>query len=68
MQAADTIDRYLERGRLAMVLATLAINVPAVSLLVFIAWYDWRTGAALDLIDNCLLIGFSVLPRDELFA
>jgi hypothetical protein len=43
----------LERGRLLVVI----INVVAVSLLTFAPWSDWRTGAALNLVDNCLLVG-----------
>jgi hypothetical protein len=47
----------LERGRLLVVIATVVINVVAVSLLTFAPWSDWRTGAALNLVDNCLLVG-----------
>ena len=55
----DTVNAYdvsLERGRLGIVLATVVINVVAVSLLTFAPWSDWRTGAALDIVDNCLFI------------
>ena len=61
-------DAARERGRLAVVLATVAINVVAVSLLPFAPWSDWRTGAALNFIDNFLLIGFVLLRRDRLLA
>jgi len=37
----------LERERLWVVLATIVINIVAVSLLTFAPWSDWRTGAAL---------------------
>ena len=61
-------DSKLERQRLAVVLATIVINVITVSLLNLAPWSDWRTGAALNLIDNILLIGFVILKRDALLA
>jgi hypothetical protein len=66
--AANAADRSLERGRLRVVIATVVINVAAVSLLAFAPWSDWRTGAALNLIDNCLLVGFVIVRRDALLA
>jgi hypothetical protein len=51
-----------------VVIATVVINVVAVSLLTFAPWSDWRTGAALNLIDNCLLIGFTLSRRDGLLG
>ena len=67
----DTVNEYdvsLERGRLGIVLATVVINVVAVSLLTFAPWSDWRTGAALDIVDNCLFIGFTLVRRDALLG
>jgi hypothetical protein len=67
----DTVNAYdvsLERGRLGIVLATVVINVVAVSLLTFVPWSDWRTGAALDIVDNCLFIGFTLVRRDALLG
>src|ERR1051325_7114402 len=61
-------DRRLERARLLVVIATIVINVIAVSLLTFAPWSDWRTGVALNVVDNCLLIGFTVVRRDTLLA
>ena len=61
-------DAALERGRLLIVIATIVVNVVAVSLLTLGPWSDWRTGAALNLIDNSLLIGFVILKRDALLA
>jgi len=58
----------LERGRLGVVLTTVAINIVAVSLLAFAPWSDWRTGVALNVIDNCLLVGFALLRRDALLG
>ena len=64
----DAQDPALERGRLRVVIATIVINVIAVSLLTFAPWSNWRTGAALNVVDNCLLIGFIVVRRDALLA
>jgi hypothetical protein len=58
----------LERGRLCVVIATIVINVIAVSLLAFAPWSDWRTGAALNVVDNCLLVGFTLVRRDALLG
>jgi hypothetical protein len=68
MSLTNTHDSALERGRLCVVIATIVINVIAVSLLTFAPWSDWRTGAALNIIDNCLLVGFTVVRRDALLA
>jgi hypothetical protein len=68
MNAAIAPEIWLERGRLRVVSATVVINVVAVSLLAFAPWSDWRTGAALNLIDNCLLVGFVLLKRDTLLG
>jgi len=64
----NAYDISLERGRLCVVLATVVINVIAVSLLTFVPWSDWRTGAALYIVDNCLLIGFTLVRRDSLLG
>jgi hypothetical protein len=61
-------DSWLERDRLRVVIATIVINIVAVSLLTFAPWSDWRTGAALNFVDNCLLVGFVLVWRDELLA
>ena len=51
-----------------MVIATILINVVAVSVLTFTPWSDWRTGAALNVVDNLLLVGFTLVRRDVLLA
>ena len=61
-------DSTLERDRLLVVIATIVINVAAVSLLTLAPWSDRRTGAALNLVDNCLLIGFALVRRDALLS
>lgn len=68
MNAEVTPEISLERERLLVVIATIVINIVAVSLLTFAPWSDWRTGAALNLIDNCLLVGFVIVRRDALLA
>src|SRR6201984_1279884 len=68
MSRMNPHDPALERGRLCVVIATIVINVITVSLLTFAPWSDWRTGAALNLVDNCLLVGFTVVRRDALLA
>ena len=68
MILANAGDRSLERDRLRVVIATVVINVVAVSLLTFAPWSDWRTGAALNVVDNCLLIGFALSRRDGLLG
>ena len=49
-------------------IAAVVINIIAVSLLAFAPWSDWRTGAALNVIDNCLLIGFALFRGDALLG
>src|SRR5215471_5186076 len=68
MSVLNARDQSLERGRLLVVIATIVINVVAVSLLTFAPWSDWRTGAGLNLVDNFLLIGFAIVRRDVLLA
>jgi hypothetical protein len=68
MIAEPNSEAALERERLLVVIATVVINAAAVSLLAFAPWSDWRTGAALNLIDNCLLVGFVIARRDALLA
>ena len=68
MSVVNARDPKLERGRLLVVIATIVINIAAVSLLTLAPWSDWRTGTALNLIDNSLLIGFVILKRDALLA
>src|SRR5471032_972774 len=58
----------LEPRRLRIVLATIFINVFAVAILTLAPWSDWRTGLALNLLDNFLLLGFVFLWRDMLMA
>lgn len=61
-------DHSLDRERLIVVLATVFVNVVAVSLLSFAPWSDWRTGLALNLFDNLLLIASASARRDAFIA
>jgi len=56
----------LELRRLKVVLATIGINVIAVALLTLAPWSDWKTGLALNLVDNGLLLAFLVVYHDRL--
>src|SRR6266545_1607606 len=58
----------VECERLCIVIATIVVNVVAVSLLTFVPWSDWRTGAALNIVDNCLLVGFALVRQDALLG
>jgi hypothetical protein len=58
-------EHSLETKRLWVVIATVVINVVAVSLLAMAPWSDWRTGLALNLVDNTLLIAFAIRHRDR---
>ena len=66
--SASLVGDPLEGGRLRVVVATIAINVAAVGLLVFAPWSNWRSAVALNVIDNLLLLGFIVRRRDGLLA
>ena len=68
MIATNPNDTSLERDRLRVVIATIVINIVVVSLLTFAPWSDWRTGVALNIVDNCLLVGFVLARRDALLA
>jgi hypothetical protein len=68
MIAMNPNDTSLERDRLRVVIATIVINIVVVSLLTFAPWSDWRTGVALNIVDNCLLVGFALARRDALLA
>jgi hypothetical protein len=56
----------LDCPRLWAVLATIGVNVVAVSLLVFAPWSNWRTGLGLNVIDNAILLGFAIWRRDAM--
>lgn len=61
-------ERQLERERLIVILATVGINVLVVSLLTFVPSSNWRMGLALNLIDNLILIGFTIAQKDRVMG
>jgi hypothetical protein len=60
----ETAQDPLARQRLMVVAATIGINILAVALLVFAPWSDWKTGLALNLLDNALLLYYVTTHRD----
>lgn len=68
MQAPNPPAPALERARLIVVIATIVINVVAVVLFSFLPWSDWRTGLALNAVDNSILIAFALRHRDRLMG
>ncbi len=64
MEARDPLDA----ARLRWVAGTIVLNVVAVGLLAFAPWSDWRTGAALNLLDNLILATFALRRRDGYLA
>ena len=67
MSVSATADSH-EQGRLRLVLTTIVINIIAVALLTFAPWSDWKTGLALNLVDNALLLGYVAMRNDVLLA
>lgn len=68
MNAAPLDFKTLERARLTVVLATIALNLAGVIAFSFAPWSDWRTGALLNALDNLLLIVHTIRRRDRLMA
>lgn len=62
------MDEQHARGRMIVILATIVMNISAVALLTIMPWSDWRTGLALNLVDNLLLLGFVARHRDIVLA
>lgn len=65
---ANSPQPNIDRARLRIVLATIAVNLFGVSLLAFATWSDWRTGLALNLVDHAIVLPFVILRRDGLLA
>lgn len=62
------LNPYLERQRSIVVFLTIFINVVAVLGLAHAPWSDWKTGAALNLFDNVLLLVHVFRMRDLLMV
>jgi hypothetical protein len=60
------LNPYLERQRLTVVFITIILNVASVLLFSHFPWSDWRTGAALVVVDNLLLLIHVFRMRDLL--
>ena len=58
----------LNSSRLKVVVATIFLNVFAVIIFAQFPWSDWRTGMALNLLDNMILIAYAVSRRDRLMG
>src|SRR3954470_6454725 len=55
-----------ERARLAVVLTTIAISIGGVVLFSLVPWSDWRTGLLLNLVENTILVAFTIRYEDRL--
>ena len=64
----ETAHDPLSQERLIVVAATIGINIVAVALLIFAPWSDWKTGLALNLVDNALFLGYVATHRDSVLA
>jgi hypothetical protein len=64
----DTAQSTLESARLRVVLATIVLNVIAVVWFAMVPWSNWRTGLALNIVDNIILIIHVVRRRDSFMA
>lgn len=63
--SSPTTTAALDAARLRVVLLTVLVNITGVTLLTLAPWSDWRTGVALNVIDNALLVGFALRWRDR---
>ena len=57
-----------QQERLLLVVTTIVINIVAVALLTFAPWSDWKTGLALNVVDNALLLGYVAMRNDVVLA
>jgi predicted acylesterase/phospholipase RssA len=61
-------DPELALDRLKVVLWTMGLNIIAVMVFANVTWSDWRTGMGLNLLDNALLVTYTIIRRDRLMA
>ena len=52
--------------RLKVVLLTIVLNITAVVIFANTPWSDWRTGMALNSLDNAILITYALIRRDQM--
>ncbi len=62
------LDDSLVLKRLLLIIATIITNILAVALLTWAPWSDWKTGLALNLVDNAMLLWFIAKHGDILLA
>lgn len=62
------LDDSLALKRLLLIIATIAINIVAVAVLTWAPWSDWKTGLALNVVDNAMLLWFVVKHGDILLG
>lgn len=58
----------LNLSRFKIVLFTILLNIVAVIIFAHAPWSNWRTGMALNLLDNSILIAFVWTKRDSLLG
>lgn len=58
----------LAKSRLLTIFTTIAINVSTVGLLTLVPWSDWKTGVALNLVDNTILLWYVAKHLDFALA
>lgn len=63
-----TAQSTLEDARLRVVLLTIVLNVIAVVWFAMVPWSNWRTGLALNIVDNAILIIHVIRRRDSFMA
>src|ERR1700722_16972139 len=68
MQDNEAEGRGLDRVRMTVVLATVAISIVGVTLLVWAPWSNWRSAVMLNGIENLILVSFVWRKRDGLLA
>jgi hypothetical protein len=64
----DNAQSTLESARLRVVLATIVLNIVAVLWFAMEPWSNWRTGLALNIVDNVILIIHVIRRRDSFMA
>jgi len=57
---------HLHLPRLKLAVLTIVLNLAILIALAFAPWSDWRTGLALLLLDNGILLTYALACRDEL--
>ena len=66
--STDTAQSTLEGARLRVVMATIVLNIVAVLWFAAVPWSNWRTGLALNIVDNVILIFHVIRRRDSFMA